>query len=793
MLLRAKPPDKLIRLNKDRYFTGSKLILIMLLYLFGISGTSNAQFIYKLDKTTCLNKMEFADGLTSIQPDKCGFILGRMQNPLNLIDDYNVVKYYANQENPISLLNNYIKTIFEKLLFESENPELNYNENEISFDFSALNDVNPQKNQYTYKTEGYDEDWNYLGNKPTVFHTNLSAIIYTFSVKSSNKENFWDEQAAGLLVSISPPLWKSWWAYLIYVSAFLGLVWLVRWNELRRIDLKQDLEIKKVEAVKMSELDKEKNKFFSNISHEFRTPLTLILGPLRKAIEKLDNDEIKESLKLVQRNAHRLQTLINQLLSLSKLESGTMKLKARPENIVKVTHTLLDSFHSLAVEHGIKTEFVSDAEEYNVYIDNLKFEKIVNNLLSNALKFTEEGGKIKVSVTPINAPWGEEIPRTGVQIKFCDTGIGIRKEKLQHVFDRFYQVDEIQMKTYLGTGIGLALTKELVELHHGEISVDSEPGMGTTFTVFLPFGSDHLAKDEIYDTATAVDEADDQMLEDKEIFLLSATINPKTIDEKSLAECTLPLLLIVDDNADMRVYIKSYLDETYHVLEASNGKEGAEMAIRYLPDLIVSDLMMPFVDGNEMTNQLKNDERTSHIPIILLTAKASAASKLEGLESGADDFLIKPFDAEELLVRIKNLIETRQKLREILSRHIGDNIQTRIIRETAGKAMSKLDEQFLEKIKSIIEEHMSNPEFSVEMLTKELAMSRSQLHRKIKSLIDISASDFIRDIRLMKAAELLRKGELNITQISYEIGISSLSYFSKAFKEKYGVSPSEFA
>ncbi len=689
---------------------------------------------------------------------------------------------------------------FDKPLYELEDIELVYNENDFSFDFVALNYINSQKNEYAYMLEGYDEDWEYVGNKHVANYTNMSPGEYTFKVKACNNDGYWNEEGASLEVHIHPPFWKTWWAYVIYTFAFIGLVYLIRRNELRKINLRRELELEQVQAEKLAELDIEKNKFFSNISHEFRTPLTLILGPLDRFISKLKNEEQKQELNLVKRNAHRLQTLINQVLSLSKLESGKMKLKARPENIVKLTSLFMQSFHSMAEDKGIKLEFESKAEEYIVFIDTIKFEKVINNLLSNAFKFTESGGEIKVSIcTTLGLPSRDnnaKIPPLqggprGVQIKFSDTGIGIRKEELSHVFDRFYQVDEAQMKTNLGTGIGLALTKELIELHHGTISAESEHGKGTTFTIFLPMGKDHLSEDEIIETDSTTSEMDEELLNDDYLFV--EDVATKTdLKAKGPVNNNLPLLLIVEDNDDMRAYIKSYLVDSYNIIEAGNGKEGAELAIEHIPDLIVSDLMMPKLDGNEMTSKLKTDERTSHIPIILLTAKASKESKLEGLETGADDFLIKPFDAEELLVRIKNLIEQRKKLSVLLSHHIGDTSQTRLIQESSGKMITKLDGLFIEKTTAVIQEHMSNPEFSVDMLAREMAVSRVQLHRKLKNLTNNSASDLIRNIRMIKAAELLKEGDLNVTQISYEIGISSLSNFAKTFKEKYGVNPSEY-
>lgn len=551
---------------------------------------------------------------------------------------------------------------FDRPLFEKDNIELKYSENDFSFDFVALNYINSQKNQYAFMLEGYDEDWKYVGNRRTAYYTNLSQGKYTFRVKGSNNDGYWNKEGASLSLVIHPPFWKTWWAYVIYTLVFFVLVYMLRRNELRKINLRQELEMEQLNAEKLAELDIEKNKFFSNISHEFRTPLTLILGPLERLIGSPKDENQKKQLNLVKRNARRLQTLINQLLSLSKLESGKMKLKARPENIVKLTRLFLQSFHSMAEDKGIKLEFESDAEEYIVCIDTIKFEKVVNNLLSNAFKFTERGGKIKVNIKSLQStvfspqsgnhivPTADCLPvRSGakegrlptgdcIQIKFSDTGIGISKEELPHVFDRFYQVDEQQMKTNLGTGIGLSLTKELIELHHGTIAVDSEPGMGTTFTISLPMGKDHLTEDEIFEPSDGTSDMEDELLNNDYLFVQDVTTKTDLKAEVPIND-NLPLLLIVEDNDDMRAYIKSYLTGSYNIIEATNGKEGAEQAIEHIPDLIVSDLMMPFVDGNEMTLQLKNDERTSHIPIILLTAKASIESKLEGLETGADDFL----------------------------------------------------------------------------------------------------------------------------------------------------------
>ncbi len=679
------------------------------------------------------------------------------------------------------------KQLFDKPLITKSEIQLNYNQNEFKFHFAALNYLNASKNQYAYMLEGYDEDWNYSGTQRFANYTNMSPGTYVFKVKASNNDGYWSEDGAQVVVVIFPPFWKTTWAYLLYIALFITVLWLVRLYEVNRLKLKQNLEINEIKSEKLKELDKEKSKFFSNISHEFRTPLTLILGPLERITRNLDDGQEKEELNLVQRNARRLQTLINQLLSISKLESGKMKLRAGPENIVALTSLLVQSFHSMAQYTGISLVFESENEEQMVFLDKMKYEKICINILSNAFKFTNRGGEIKVTIRLVNANPEE------VEIRFVDSGIGIPEDELPFVFDRFYQVDKAQLQDNLGTGIGLSLTKELVELHHGQIAAESESGSGTTFAIRLALGQGHLSADEIIDSTLFVNSNRDYFANENYLFdpSISTTIAELASDETT--DDGRPIVLIVDDNDDMRTYIRSYLSSIYRIVEARNGKDGRERALVHIPDLIVSDLMMPLVNGNEMTEQLKNDARTSHIPIILLTAKASRESKLEGLETGADDFLTKPFDADELLVRIKNLIGQRRKLREILAKHIGEPGQTRLIRESSGKMMTKVDEGFIEKATAVIWQQMSNPELNVEMFASELAMSRMQLHRKLTSLTGSSPSDLIRDLRLKRAAELLKEGALNVTEVSYEIGISSLSNFAKIFKKKYGETPSEYA
>ncbi len=699
---------------------------------------------------------------------------------------------------------------FEDAIYNMEQVELRYNENDFNFDFVALDYVNPGQNQFAYMLEGYDKDWIYVGNNRTAHYTNMNPGNYIFKVKASNNNGYWNEEGASIALTIHPPFWKTWWAYLIYAVAFVNLFYFLYRNELKRLNLKRDLEIEHIQTEKLIEVDREKNNFFANVTHEFRTPLTLILGPVDKVISALKEGKHKQELRIAHRNAKRLQTLINQLLSLSKLETGKMKIRASKADIVKLVKLCVQSFDSLARQKQIELTFNSSMESYPLIIDRLKIEKIIYNLLSNAFKFTEKGGKIKVGISSVAArpdphptdrkhpPKEDEITAgdsantEGIQIKISDTGIGIKEEDLKQIFNRFYQADSGYNRGYEGTGIGLALAKELVELHHGTIKVVSKVDSGTTVIVFLPAGTEHLKKEGSDADSPRDYENDAELLVDDYVYSNIPLPDTRLKAATEQFERKLPLILIVEDNMDMRAYIKGYLEQSYHIIEAVNGEDGFKMATEHIPDLIITDLMMPVMDGNELTGKLKTDQRTSHIPVIILTAKVTKESKLEGLETGADDFLTKPFDAQELVIRIRNLITQRQKLRILLRQHIDKYDQTKTIWDFRGIGVSKMDEQFLEKAVNVIEGHIANPDFGVEMLAAEMAMSRRQLHRKLTSLIDYSPNNLIRNIRLARAAELLKEGKLNITQVSYEIGFSSISYFAKIFKEKYGVSPSDY-
>jgi len=666
---------------------------------------------------------------------------------------------------------NWERTILHTSITETKQIDLKYDDNIISLEFSALDFNNPERNQYLYFLEGFDKNWTRTTAKRRfVTYTNLDPGEYTFRVKGSNNDGIWNEAGTSLKIIIHPPWWATWWSYILYgLVSFLIFAGSTRFY-LNRQRLRTQLDLEQVHAKKLEEVDKMKSNFYANISHEFRTPLMLILGPVEKLISKVKDEDSQKQAGLIKGNAKRLLTLINQLLDLSRLEAGKLKLNASKANIAQFVKGLAMEFESIAERKDISLRVLMEKEDVEAYFDKEKLEKIITNVLSNAFKFTPSGGRITVKLS--------ETSTNQVEIIIRDSGIGIPKSELTKIFDRFYQVDGSITREHEGTGIGLALTKELVELHKGNIFVDSVEGHWTEVKLNFPLGREHLTDAEIIETADfeihKVENVDEFTKEDLEAEdLLDENLIDKTI------------VLIVEDNADVREYIKDALKDFYHVEEAANGEQGLRKAEKCIPDLIISDVMMPKMDGYEMTRRIKQDEKTSHIPIILLTAKSDKDSKLEGLGLGADDYLIKPFDSEELLARIKNLIETRRMLQEKFG------AGTAVSQKPEKAKLSCLDEQFISRIMVVIEQHLSEEEFSIEEFGKDVGMSRSQMHRKLKALTGKSASVYLRTVRLAKAKQMIEEKKGTISEISYQVGFASPAYFSRCYKEEFGHAPSE--
>ena len=697
----------------------------------------------------------------------------------------------------------------KRLISEIDKIILSHNQNLISFEFATLDYTIPSKNQYAYQLEGIDQDWIYTdASRRFATYANLNPSEYVFRVKGSNNDGVWNEEGASVRIIITPPWWKTNLAYGLYILLIMSLIFGVYRFQIRRIRMRHQLEMEHLHAEKLEEVDRMKSHFFANISHEFRTPLTLILGPLERLLTCYVDEDSHQELKIMQRSARRLQRLINQLLDLSKLEAGRMKLQVRKEDIVVLIRNFVQAFESLAKLKDIQLKFYSKQEDIRGYIDREKLETIVNNLLSNAFKFTPEGGKVNVDLSlrgemapasstkqsVFNGRFEIDSPRLVgvrkdngslgfVQIRISDTGRGIPADRLPNIFDRFYQVDDSYTRDEEGSGIGLALTKELVEFHKGEISVSSELGKGTTFIIRLPIEKAAYEDEEIVEIIAPPvsperekDRSKPELMESEHLPLPSTKIDLKI---------SLPILLMVEDNPDMRTYIHTNLENEYRILEAANGKEGFEKCAKAIPDLVISDVMMPEMDGFQLCAKLKTDQRTSHIPVILLTARAAAEDRIGGLETGADDYIIKPFNARELQVRVRNLIEQRRKLRE--------RYRKEGILQPQEIAVTSTDQRFLQKALEIVEQHLSDEQFQVDKFGKEIGMSRALLYRKLRALTDCSPSEFIRSLRLNHAAQLLAQHSGNVTEIAFQVGFNNLSYFARCFRLQFGVPPSLYA
>ena len=644
--------------------------------------------------------------------------------------------------------------------------ELKHWQNDISFEMTALHYAHPEKNTYQYWLENYDEDWHDNGTNRIADYTNLDPGQYIFHAKAANADGFWNEEPTSLRITIHPPWWATGWAYGLYLLLFVGIV-VTTWKlQVRRIKLRHDLQKREFESQQLRKVDHLKSQFFANISHEFRTPITLVKGPLEKLAEKTRDKNSQKDLSIMRRNINRLQRLINQLLDLSALESGKLELKPVTQDVVRLVRFYVQSFESQAKLKGISLTFAGDTNELYAFIDKHKMEDIVYNLVSNAIKFTDKGGEVKVHVVMQHQTF--EYADKWFEIRVSDTGIGIPEGRVEFIFDRFYQVDDSHTRQHEGSGIGLALTKELVELHGGSITVNSVPGVGSVFTVRLPVG-DVDPNAMKHDLPERVAPVEDVITESKNEIGTSGE----------------PLVLIVEDNADLRAYIRDVMGESYRFNEAADGEAGFDLAKKTVPDLIISDVMMPKMDGYQLCGRIKTDELTSHIPVILLTARASKENKLEGLETGADDYLIKPFDPDELLSRVKNLIEQRRKLRERFAK--------RLIVEPKDISVTSADERFMQRALAVLEEHLSDSQFNAERFAEKVGTSRSSLYLKVHGLTGLSTTEFIRSMRLKRAASLIRKKSGSISEIVYQVGFNHLSYFSKCFKKQFGVTPSEFA
>ncbi len=642
--------------------------------------------------------------------------------------------------------------------------ELPYDKNFLRFEFAAMLFNKPQKIKYRYQLIGIDEAWVEIGINNSASYPALPPGRYTLRLNATDNNGIWSDTVRKITVVIHPPWWATWWAYLLYTMVIVVSVWRFwRFRE-QQINIRQRLSFEQKEAERLSELNNLKNNFFANVSHEFRTPLTLILNPVEELIQQNPSQQVYQ---IIHRNAKRLYDLVNQLLEITKLEAGQTSSHLVATDLIAFFRTYISSFTSLAQSRQIALTFTQNKEQAWGMIDRDKTEKILSNLLSNAFKFTENGKQIKVHIDYLTH-------KESVCISVQDEGIGISSEQLPYVFDRFYQADSQTNRAYEGTGIGLALVKELVNLLEGRVEVQSRQGVGTKFTVTIPSPE-----------ASAASVPDGETPAMSRLSFSNTTATANLNQGMALPSPDGRLLLIVDDNTDIRNYLRSIFEQEYQVIEAGDGLEGMAQAIEYIPDIIISDLMMPRLDGLEFCRLLKDNEKTSHIPIVMLTAKANLESRLEGLTLGADDYLLKPFNAAEVKVRIQNLIRKQEKLRHYFQGKTPDL-------PPSESSVSVKEAAFIAKAKAIMEDHLSDSTFNAEIFADIMSMSQSQLLRKLKALTNQTINEFLRDFRLQRAAELLTLQTNTVSEVAFQTGFESLSYFTKMFKEKYGKLPSEY-
>ena len=666
------------------------------------------------------------------------------------------------------------KSVLRKGIDETQELVLPHNQNIFTVQYAALDMVKPENIKYAYFLEGFDKDWNYVDKQRTATYTNLPKGDYVLHIKSTNSEGVWVNNERQLAITILPSFWETPLAYFFYLLLFLLITGVVGYVLFVIYRLKHEVSVEQqVSDIKL--------RFFTNISHELRTPLTLIAGPVEHVLQHMNiSEETREQLEVVKRNTDRMLRLVNQLLDFRKIQNKKMKMHVSEIDLVPFLRRLMTNFDSVAEEHQIDFVFESEVESELLWVDEDKLEKIVFNLLSNAFKYTPAGRMITVFVHD-----DDKQVSIGVQ----DQGIGIAENKKSVLFVRFENLMDKNIFNQGSSGIGLSLVKELVDMHKGSITVESKLGEGSCFTVHLLKGKEH------YDDSVEFILNDDVHfglgLADHVVPAKAMSVASEAGDENGHKET----MLLVEDNTELRFFLRSIFSSQFRVIEAADGVEGYEKSVKFVPDIIISDVMMPNKDGIEMTKDLRENITTSHIPIVLLTAKTAIESKLEGLELGADDYITKPFSSTYLLARVENLLTQRHKLQELYRAQLMENYTSKdkkVVEKTERPEMSASDRKFMDKLVKLMNDNMDNGDMVVDDLVRELAVSRSVFFKKLKSLTGLAPIEFIKSMRVNRAAELIEEGEYNMTQISYMVGINDPRYFSKCFKQQFGMTPTEY-
>ena len=671
--------------------------------------------------------------------------------------------------------------ITDTAVMDTEQFTLAYNENTFSIDFSVLEFSNPDRISYQYKIKELGDEW--ISTQPgtnRVTYSSLKPGKYTFSVQARDHNNF--SNIRTVTIAITPPWYQTWWAKVIWGCLGALLIYALTMYILSRIRHRQEVMRQK----HMEQINEAKLQFFINISHEIRTPMTLIISPLEKLLA--EHSEKQPVYLMIYRNAQRILRLINQLMDIRKLDKGQMHLKFRETDIVGFINDLMQTFNYQAQKKNITFTFEKElegADSLKVWIDLNNFDKVLMNVLSNAFKYTHEGGNIEVLLKTGHNDAYRGALKDYFEIDITDNGIGIDKNKIEQIFERFYQIDNDMTQSNFGTGIGLHLSRSLVELHHGIIKAENrEDGQGTRFVIRLPLGSNHLKAEELENPEETGSEPTISQLPKDSIY--ETEEENKTNEYRKPKAKTRYRVLIVEDDEEIRKYICRELDSDFRIYECTNGREGLETILKEKPDLVISDVMMPEMDGITLCRKIKQNININHIPIILLTAKSKAEDQIEGLEIGADAYIVKPFNTELLRTTISNLIANRERLR-------GKLVGEQQVEEKITKIeMKSNDEILMSKVMKTINDHLADPTLNVEMLAANVGMSRVHMHRKLKELTNQSARDFIRSIRLKQAANLLREKNLSVSEVAYATGFSNLSHFSNTFRDFYGISPSEY-
>lgn len=674
---------------------------------------------------------------------------------------------------------------------------LQYDENTLAFEFAGLEFNQPKKLKYRYQLKNYDDKWIVTDN-PSINYTKLPPGQYSLSVNTTNTTGQWSSQIRTLSIVIKPPFWRTWWAYFIYLFLVAGVIWVYIQYRVNNERMRQKVLLKEREAVQLKTVDELKTKFFSNITHEFRTPLTLILIPVQRLKLILPQTEALHWTTAIERNANQLLRLINQLLDFSKLESGALKVNETRGNLNDAIKEFLESFYDEAEANGIGFKIICNQSMEDYFFDADKLEQIIRNLVANAIKFTLKGGEVEVICSTQNpASENKRIIETedksfsGVYFIVRDTGIGIPSEQLPHIFTRFYQINNVSTGRSAashpkGSGIGLALVKELVDLQQGTIHVSSSEintaGWNTVFTVWLPCRP--AISGGKFENTNEQQAPKTDMVPSTAHYLPKTNIAPEEKESKQKAG-----ILLVEDNDELAEFIADSLPKSYNISRAANGAEAFEKALEFMPDLVISDVLMPVMDGYEFCANLKRDKRTDHIPLIMLTAKAAYDNRIEGLSVGADDYLTKPFHIKELQLRVKNLLERQRLLREKLCLQLSNPAS--MVSGSLTKTKNDPQDIFIQKLCELVEEKLDDSSFSVQELATAVGMSRSSLYNKLKTLTGLPAGDIIKNYRLKRAAQFLKEGN-NSSETAYKVGFESPAYFSKCFKEFYQVTPLEF-